>query len=97
MEATGVYHQPLADHLFEADFRVTVVNPARTKKFAESLGNIHKTDARDSLILALFGCRMQPALWQPEPPEIRERKALLSRLEALEKDLQRKSNRLEKA
>ncbi len=36
-------------------------------------------------------------LWQPEPPEVRELKAMLSRLSALKKDIQRERNRLEKS
>lgn len=40
---------------------------------------------------------MRPALWQPEPKEVRELKALIARLDALETDLIREQNRLEKA
>lgn len=97
LEATGVYHQPLAYALFEAGFQLSVVNPARAKQFAKSQGQLHKTDARDSLNLALFGHHNTLRPWRPEAPEIRELKALLSRLEALDIDLQRESNRLEKA
>ena len=97
MEATGIYHENLAYYLFEHGYQVCVVNPARTKEFASSLGNTHKTDAKDSQILALYCHRMHPELWQPERPEIRELKALLARLEALETDLNRETNRLEKA
>ena len=74
-----------------------MVNPARSHEFAKSLGNTHKTDAKDSVILAKYGHRMTPDHWQPEPPEARELKALIARLSALEADLQRENNRLEKA
>ena len=97
MEATGIYHENLAHYLFERGYQICVVNPARTKEFASSLGNTHKTDAKDSQILALYCHRMHPEHWQPERPEIRELKALLARLEALETDLNREANRLEKA
>ena len=97
LEATGIYHEALAYHLHHQGFNVAVVNPARPKEFAKGLGNQHKNDKKDSFILALYGCRMQPSLWQPEPKEIRELKALIARLEALESDLQREENRLEKA
>ncbi len=97
MEATGVYHENLAYYLYEQGFQVCVVNPARTKEFASSLGNTHKTDTKDSEALALYCQRMRPELWQPEPPEARELKALIARLEALEMDLNRETNRLEKA
>lgn len=97
MEATGVYHEHLAYQLFQKGFHVCVVNPARPADFAKGMGNTHKTDLRDSYILALFGHRMKPEPWQPESQEIRELKALLARLDALEEDIQRERNRQEKA
>ena len=97
MEATSVYHETLAHTLYTEGFNVSVANPARTKEFSNSLGAIHKTDAKDSAMLAKYGLRMNPEQWQPEPLEVRELKALLARLEALEADLQRECNRKEKA
>lgn len=97
MEATGIYHEAVAYALHEQGFQVSVVNPARAKEFAKGLGNTHKTDKKDSFLLAFYGLKMQPALWAPEPREIRELKALLARLEAISGDLQRELNRLEKA
>lgn len=97
MEATGIYHEHIALTLHEAGFKVAVINPAHIKSYAQSLGNTHKTDKQDSLIIARFGAERQPALWQPEALEIRELKALIARLEALEADYLRESNRLEKA
>jgi len=96
MEATGVYHEYLAHTLNKAGFKVSVVNPARTKEFGKGLGIQHKTDKKDSYVLALYGCRMNPKLWCPEPPEISELKVLIARIEALEGDLRREENRLEK-
>jgi transposase len=97
MEATGIYHEALAYTLFEAGVKVSVVNPAQVRDFAKSLGTVHKTDKKDSVILARYGALMLPSLWKPEPAPIRELKALLARIEALETDLQREQNRLEKA
>ena len=97
MEATGVYHEPLAFWLHDHGIRVTVANPAHVKNFAKGLGTIHKTDKKDSVLLARYGEMVQPAIWQPEPQNIRELKALLARAEALNEDLRREENRLEKA
>ena len=97
IEATGIYHESLAYHLFDKGYQLSVVNPARPRNFAKSLGVNHKNDKKDSYVLALYGCRAAPALWSPEPPEIRALKALTARLDALEADLQREKNRLEKA
>ena len=55
MEATGIYHEQVAVTLHDAGFRVAVVNPAHIKAYAQSLGNTHKTDKQDSLIIAHFG------------------------------------------
>lgn len=97
MEATGVYHEALAYALEAQGFLVSLVNPAFIRDFAKGLGSRHKTDKKDSLILARYGALVQPDRWVPEPEEIRALKALLARLSALEKDLQRELNRREKA
>lgn len=96
MEATGIYHESLALWLHDKGVKVTVANPAHVKSFAKGLGAIHKTDKKDSFLLARYGSLVKPACWQPEAQNIRELKALLSRLDALERDLLREKNRLEK-
>jgi transposase len=96
MEATGVYHELAATALFDAGVRVSVVNPAQLKEFARGLAVKSKTDGIDSAVLARYGALVNPAPWQPEPQEVRELKALLSRLDAIEADLRRELNRQEK-
>lgn len=99
LEATGVYHENVAEALYEAGCQVLVANPARVKAYARSEGQMHKADKQDAATLAWFGRdkgHRQP-LWQPPAPEVRELRAMLRRLAALEKDLQREQNRLEKA
>jgi transposase len=97
MEATGPYHEALAHALHEAGLVVSVINPKAIKDFAKGLGIKAKNDAMDALTIARFGVLTQPRPWQPEPPEVRHLMALLNRLEAVETDLQRECNRLEKA
>lgn len=99
LEPTGVYHEALMYMLHNQGFRIYLVNPGKAKKYAESLNQTHKTDKLDAMVLARYGYdqRTKLALWQPEPPELRELKVLLRRLAALEKDLQREENRLEAA
>jgi transposase len=97
MEATGVYHEALAEFLVETGCKVSVVNPFQVKKFAESHGFRTKNDRHDGLILALLGHERQLPTWTPPQPEVRHLKALLSRLAALETDIRRELNRLEKA
>ena len=97
MEATGVYHEALALWLADKGYRVSVINPAQVKDFARGLAVRTKTDAGDSVVLARYGALVRPPLWTPPPAEVRELKALLARLEALETDLRRELNRQEKA
>jgi transposase len=97
MEATSIYHEGLAYFLVAQGVRVSIANPARVRDFAKGLGMQHKTDKQDGLLLARYGALTQPALWEPEPAEIRELKGLLWRLSALEKDLQREVNRQDRA
>ena len=97
MEATGPYHENVALALYQAGAVVSVINPKRIKDFASSLGLKAKNDALDAFAIARYGQLNRPDAWQPDPPEYRHLKGLLSRLEALEKDRQRERNRLEKA
>tara|TARA_R110002072_G_C7861868_1_gene526531 strand:- start:40 stop:1023 length:984 start_codon:yes stop_codon:yes gene_type:complete len=97
LEATAVYHESVAYALVDAGVAVSIVNPGRVHDFARSLGSQHKTDKKDSVLLARFGALTRPDLWEPERPEIRELKALLSRLSMLEKDLYREQSRQEQA
>ncbi|MFI3188879.1 MAG: IS110 family transposase, partial [Methylococcales bacterium] len=97
MEATGIYHEQLATFLYEAGAKVSVVNPAQVKFYAQGLGVRSKNDKKDSVVLARYGLKENPSLWQPEAPEIRTLKALLARFDGIEKDLQREKNRQEKA
>lgn len=97
MEATGVYHEQLALFLHEKGADVSVVNPAQVKFYGQSLGVRSKNDKKDSVVLARYGMNEKPKPWQPEALEIMTLKALVARLDSLEKDLQRERNRQEKA
>lgn len=98
LEATGPYHEIAAETLFKAGCKVSVVNPAYTKNFAKSLGLKTKNDRADAAVLAKYGLKMQtePDTWQPPPLHYRQLRKLLGRKKALETDLQREKNRLEK-
>jgi transposase len=97
LEPAGVYHEALMYFLHEHGFKVVLANPGKAKQYAQSIGFIHKTDKTDAIMLAYYGHAQyhKLQLWQPEAPEIRELKAMMRRLDALEKDLQREKKRLE--
>lgn len=97
LEPTGVYHESLMYFLYDNGINVLLVNTGKAKKFAESINLTHKTDKSDAFMLASYGYAQQSSLqlWEPEAKEVRELKALLRRLDALESDYQRELNRLE--
>jgi transposase len=97
LEATSVYHEALALWLFDAGVTVSIANPAQVRDFARGLAVRTKTDGVDSVVLAHYGALVRPQPWTPPPAEVRELKALLARLEALETDYRRELNRQEKA
>ena len=63
LEATGSYGEQLAEYFFKAGHQVSVVNPARIKKYAESQLRRNKNDKIDAVVIADF-CRTQ------EPPPL---------------------------
>lgn len=61
MEATAPYGEAPAMALSDAGCRVSVVNPARVKGFAQGELMRNKTDRADAALLARFGQAMRPA------------------------------------
>jgi len=55
MEATGVYHEHLAWHMFEKDLNVHIVLPLRARRFMQSIGLKSKNDKIDAQGLADMG------------------------------------------
>ena len=83
MEATGAYWEALALYLHELGQRVSVVNPARIKAFAQSELLRTKTDAVDAALIARFCKSQSPEPWIPPAPEIRVLQALMRHYEHL--------------
>lgn len=97
LEATGVYHEALARYLHDHGACVRLANPLQVKRFAQSQGLKSKNDRLDGRLLVRYGYEREPHPWQPPAAHVRELEALLRRLETLEGDRRRESNRLEKA
>ncbi len=94
LEATGPYSEAVAEFLYGQGYRVSVVNPARIKGYAESQLRRNKTDRLDAALIADF-CRIQqPAAWMPPLPEVRHLQALVRHLDDLTQLRQQVSNRL---
>lgn len=93
LEATGSYGDELAQFLYEAGYRVSVVNPARIKAYADSRLSRNKTDAGDAALIADFCRTQQPDAWTPPSPEQRELQALVRQWENLSEMKQQEVNR----
>lgn len=83
MEATGAYWESLALHFHGLEYRVSVINPARIKAFAQSELLRTKTDAVDAALIARFCKSQSPDPWVPPPPEIHVLQALMRHYEHL--------------
>jgi transposase len=95
MEATGVYYEVLALALHSAGLKVSVVNPACIKGFAQTENLRNKNDAVDAGLIARYCARMAPEPWTPPPLEQRQLRAWTVRVQALKDIRQQELNRLE--
>ena len=55
LESTGRYHRAVHQSLHAQGLEVVLVNPLRTRRFAEALGQLAKTDTIDAAALAAYG------------------------------------------
>lgn len=63
MEATGYYHVRLAYYLLENNFKVSVVNPLKIKRYIQMELSKIKTDKSDAKKIQLYGKERKPKLW----------------------------------
>ncbi|MBA3285998.1 MAG: IS110 family transposase [Nitrosopumilus sp.] len=64
IEATGVYHERVTHHLFDAQKRISVVLPNRARHFAQTLTVRTVNDKESSKMLATLGLEKQLDAWQ---------------------------------
>lgn len=95
LESTGTYGEDVATALVAAGHRVSIVNPAAVKAFAQSQLRRTKTDGVDAEVLADFCVAMAPALWTPWPAEVRALQGLVRRRDAVQDMLTQERNRQE--
>lgn len=74
LEATGIYHRLAHSDLEKAGFCVSVVNPYRSRKFADALGQLSKTDKIDAQILAIYGEQLNPRITSFPTPVVQNLK-----------------------
>ncbi len=70
IEATGKYHRSVHVRLHEAGRHVAVVNPLRSRLFAEAMGMLAKTDKVDARMLAVMAAMVAPSATPPLPENL---------------------------
>ena len=93
LEATGQYGEAIAEWLYGKGHQVSVVNPARIKRYGDSKLHRNKTDKADADLIAEFCLKEKPGLWKPLSPEVKHLRALIRRLQALKDILHQEKNR----
>jgi transposase len=84
LEASGNYSLDLALTLqAHRQVEVSVVNPRRARRFAESLGERSKTDPVDAGVLCEYAARMPWVAWQPPSSLALRLRAITRAIEAL--------------
>ena len=84
LEASGNYSLDLALALHaHRHIDVSVVNPRRARRFAESLGERSKTDPVDARVLCEYAARMPWVVWQPPTPRGLRLRAITRTIESL--------------
>ena len=71
MEATNIYWEDLAEALHQAQYTVSVVNPARIKGYAMSQMRRNKNDKLDSDVIVTFCAHTKLEAWTPLPDSTR--------------------------
>lgn len=93
MEATGVYHEEIANYLYRLNYDVCIMQSGRVKKYAQSLDQRSKTDSLDSKMLSMLGCERRITPWVPPSETLQELKFLSRERSALVKERSIEKNR----
>lgn len=91
-EPTGRYHRNLHQCLAEAGLETVLINPLRSRRFAEAIGQFAKNDRVDAAMLARFGLLAGLESTPPQQPNLQQlsdllalRRKLVEQLAALRK------------
>lgn len=99
MESTSRYGDALAQFLHQEDYQVSLVNPRRTRHYADSQLTRTVNDTIDARLIADFCASQRETLspWEPLSPEHRQLRDLSRARQALVDDRERFANMLETA
>jgi transposase len=93
MEATGKFHRVPQRTLTANGFEVAVVNPLRSRRFAQALGELAKTDSIDARLLAVLGESLAPKSTPPASKALEELQELVHARNAATAEAAALSNR----
>ncbi len=94
LEATGQYGEPVAEFLYAQGHQISVVNPARIKRYGESKLHRNKTDKADAALIAEFCSKEKPGPWTPSPLPQKHLRCLVRYLADLDSMCRQEQNRL---
>jgi transposase len=96
MEATGIYYESLALHVYDhaSNIHLSVVLPSKSKAYMSSRGLRSKTDKIDAYGLALMGCERKLDAWKGIDPFWRELRQLTRTKTSLQQQITELSNQL---
>lgn len=94
MEATGVYHQQLADYLYAKKVFVSVVNPLVIKRYIQMNLRRIKTDKADAQMICSYAMQHALTPYEPSPVYARESRILVENIDLLIKSRTMLKNRI---
>lgn len=94
VEATGGYETLVVAEVCAAGLPIAVVNPTRVRRFADSLGQLAKTDRIDAAVIAHFGSVVRPPVRPLQSEEEEYLRCLVDRRSQVIAMLTAEKNRL---
>lgn len=94
MEATGVYHEHLADWLHRHGVTVVIELPNKIKHYAKCLNVKTKNDKVDAGVIARYGLHNAWTPWHPMTENLYQMRALLRQVQSMTKERTRCKNQL---
>jgi transposase len=94
MEATGVYHLPLAFFLQDKNCRYSVVNALQIKRFKQMNLERNKTDKKDAYHICNYGITNSPEAYQMPEQQYFECKSLNNAIEGITQEITSFKNKL---
>ncbi len=94
VEATASLERRLISSLADAGLPVVLINPLQSRRFAQAMGTLAKTDPIDAHMLALYGERINPPIRQLPNASQRQLALLIDRRRQLNQMIVSEKNRI---